>query len=283
MSSRKTSGFTIVELLVVITIIGILMALLFPAIYSAIRAARQANCTSNQREIGQAILIYAADGKGNFPKHLNPKTDASGNVYYWPWTANIMSQLGRGDIADAMQPGTGNPDPTTQNFRIDLLICPSAQPPDKTKPQLNHVANSGIEGLDDPIANGIFHQTNDVSLAYVGKNDGAATTLLIAENVDTGNWNDNSTAAADVNQTALVWKASATSGCDLNENTGGTCAGADAARPRSNHAGGFNATFCDGSVRFLSEEIGYGVYQLIMTPNGKALGQAPISEDQLNK
>ncbi len=59
----KRHGFTIIEMLVVIVIIGILMALMLPAINSAREAARRSNCASNLRQIGQAILGFEAAKK----------------------------------------------------------------------------------------------------------------------------------------------------------------------------------------------------------------------------
>ena len=55
---RPTAGFTLVELLVVITIIGILMGLTMPAIMSAIETARLASCKNNMKQIGLAVTTY---------------------------------------------------------------------------------------------------------------------------------------------------------------------------------------------------------------------------------
>ena len=81
---KRPTGFTLVELLVVIAIIGILIAMLLPAINSAREAARRLDCSNKMRQVALALQLYSTKNRDAIPVGITSATKHSGFIALLP-------------------------------------------------------------------------------------------------------------------------------------------------------------------------------------------------------
>lgn len=174
MKRIKRDGFTLVELLVVIAIIGILIALLLPAVQSAREAARRIQCTNNMKQITLAMLTYEDTAKSLMPGNAHPVpisgawTSICGGCPYgsWGWPAFIMPQMEaqaaydqidftRPSYAEVVNEGGTNRfqqgDPVNKIAAESMppaFMCPSASRGESMPPQAirSHYKDYGVNG-----------------------------------------------------------------------------------------------------------------------------------------
>lgn len=125
---RKDSGFTIIELLIVISIIGILSALIYPVVSSAREAAYYARSQAELKQVANALELYANDHGGNYPPDANRDIPAglepylsSGNWPRAPWPGSVYDW-------DAWGPSDLSYDPKQQVYQISIRFCPAGAP-----------------------------------------------------------------------------------------------------------------------------------------------------------
>src|SRR4051812_24180729 len=135
---RGRPGFTLIELLVVIAIIGVLIALLLPAVQAAREAARRAQCVNNLKQIGLGLHNYESTNGVFPPGRIN--TYVAGNGHCWGAYSQMLPFLEQKAVFDAMN-FSMNPDPdyttstavanrTAAVTVVSALLCPSdGEPP----------------------------------------------------------------------------------------------------------------------------------------------------------
>jgi prepilin-type N-terminal cleavage/methylation domain-containing protein/prepilin-type processing-associated H-X9-DG protein len=112
--SPRKSGFTLVELLVVIGIISVLLSILMPAMHMAWDAARTVQCASNLRQIGLGISMYVNDNKGYLPEGSDQLTPQTANT---PTFDGLPSLLVYEGYLDAPLGTVSEQVPSTSVFR----------------------------------------------------------------------------------------------------------------------------------------------------------------------
>lgn len=120
---RKRHGFTLVELLVVIAIIGILVALLLPAVQSAREAARRTQCTNNLKQMGVALHNFSSLHEEFPPGTPGDITSTTGQVGLFTYLLPFMEES---TIYEGIkEPHFWNADPPERHIIIETYICPS--------------------------------------------------------------------------------------------------------------------------------------------------------------
>ncbi len=99
MPQAKRIGFTLVELLVVITIIGMLMALLLPAVNSAVENARSLKCKNHMKQVALALISYESRFE-SFPGYVNSFELQPGKERQTSWLLEILGDMEQNGIVD---------------------------------------------------------------------------------------------------------------------------------------------------------------------------------------
>jgi prepilin-type N-terminal cleavage/methylation domain-containing protein/prepilin-type processing-associated H-X9-DG protein len=294
---RRRSAFTLIELLVVIAIIGILVALMLPAVQKVRESALRLRCQNNLKQIGLALQNYHVAQQA-FPPGYQTQVAADNSDLGpgWGWAAFLLDGMEQTNLWKAIRFDLQIFDPANAAARVTSVpsyICPSdpgLKPtffvvdandnPICEVAQSSYVAMNGVLGVSDDAFdnNGAFLRNRAMRIADI--TDGLSNTLFVGERA--------------TNMSSVTWTGAVTGGvvpAQRYATRGDQMANAEAASAlvlahgsrdhlpnnplvfdadatSSFHVQGVNFLFGDGSVRPINNNIDGLVYEALLTRAG---------------
>jgi len=280
---NRRGGFTLVELLVVITIIGILTSMLLPAINSARESARTTQCSNNVRNMGIACQMYGNQNKDALPAGSNGgANNTSGMIELLPYleAANLYAAMRDGTAATVAVPifqcpsstlGQANESNFAQNFGTHHAYF-NADPfadddadgdgDDTTNPPFaegdgdadtdTSSGGSGIVGGGKDGA-GPFLNGKKGNFASMSR-DGTSNTMLYSEQLE-------GTISGSLNDVSYHTEVQPNNGGESQQDVANTHA-------QSKHPGGVNVSFADTHVSFYTNDTPIHVWRALSTADG---------------
>lgn len=311
----RHAAFTLVELLVVIAIIGVLVALLLPAVQSAREAARRTKCFNNLKQIGLALHNYH-DTLGQLPPGAINTNATSWHVHVLPYMElkSLYDQFDftRGNYTDTVANGYKGRGALSL-IRVDGFLCSSSPaqkmmlgapnhvntpclvPPNNDSPWTTHYYGvmgpkgqmlGGGNYVDRATGQGGFstHGMFDVSSPTITTRyklkdctDGTSNTLLVGESsrhdqAFGSRFRGWMRGCGDFDTCIDHIPGCRNIALSINTPTPALSTVYNDQAMGSHHPGGANFCLVDGSVRFVRQDIDFGLYKAVASRNGNESG-----------
>jgi prepilin-type N-terminal cleavage/methylation domain-containing protein len=302
----RPTGFTLVELLVVIAIIGLLVALLLPAVQAAREAARRSSCSNNLHQMGIALNAHAAGTKAFPPGYVSlvlPDHDDGGPG--WGWGAKLLPEMEQGNLYNKLDfslPIEGLAAAPWRMTSVPSFICPSDDAFEPfvdvyntnivkklcTMAAASYVGSAGTVRPTCKICrdnfDGVFGRNRAIKPADI--TDGLSNTIAVGERSNywaaAAIWGvvpksillDRQKRGTYVAGPAYVLGTTFVEGFNIEELAMDDHSTMDSLAESffSRHVGGAFFVFCDGAVRFIRDNAEPGVMNALATRAEVAFG-----------
>lgn len=300
--TSRQRGFTLIEVLVVLAVIGLLVALLLPAVQSARAAARRAQCIHSLKQLGLGLAGHES-ARGHFPQLLNRENGFSvhSEVLRYIECGNLYNS-----INFSVSPSSAS-NLTSKNTNLALFLCPADRGQEGGSGWTNYACNAGYN-FQQFQWNGAFTPPDERPTTAASFTDGLSNTVAVSEwiigpilngridllgstfhtpspliepqqfgqFVQTCQFIDQGYTGQVDNFKGILWIEGNLGYTNYNHNltpNQRTCTNSGFVREgawtaASRHPGGVNAVFADGHVSFVKETIAAGIWRAYSTRAG---------------